>query len=169
MKKLLLISVFLLLIISVKAQYQKPDPSDIDKIDIKEPVDSSKSQNTEDVSIIDASVTEDYNTPQGDPHHRMGKGDKEPMFPGGRQAFLNYIGRKIRIPKKNFIEGIVRVSFVIDRDGSLVDPKIIDGSVTEVMKEEIFRVILACPAWQAGIQNNRAVRVLYTMPITFKQ
>jgi len=59
------------------------------------------------------------------------------------------------------------VKFVVDSDGHIIKPEVIYGQVTDKMIEEIDRVLLASPIWKPGIQNKKAVRVQYTMPLTF--
>jgi len=157
MKRLILIVLYLLIIISVKAQTPKNDPTDIDKIEIKEPSDSVKLKNRDSLSNLDRLLVSEE------------KYEIEPQFPGGVEAFYNYLLHNIHYPQdaiKNNVQGKVFVSFVIEKNGSLTNIKIIRGLSDDIDREAI-RVISNSPKWNPGIQNGRAVRVQYTMPIDF--
>lgn len=96
--------------------------------------------------------------------------EKYPEFPGGMAAFAKYIGRNLRYPsmaRENEISGRVFVSFVIERNGSLSNIKILRG-IGGGCDEEALRVLKNSPSWAAGMQNGQKVRVAYTMPIFFQ-
>jgi protein TonB len=96
--------------------------------------------------------------------------EKQPSFPGGNQAFYKYIGKKMKYPsqaRRMGIEGKVFVQFVVDKDGSIKDVKVIRG-VGAGCDEEAIRVIQNSPKWQAGKQRGQAVKVRMVLPITFK-
>jgi TonB family protein len=156
-KRPLLIILCLLAAILAKAQTHKSDLTDIDKIEIKEPGDSAKLKNNDSLSKLDRLlVTEE-------------KVDIEPQFPGGIEAFYNYLSHNIHYPKdaiKNLVQGKVILSFVIERNGSITDIKIIRG-LSDDINSEAIRIISNSPKWNPGIQNGRAVRVQYRMPIDF--
>jgi len=95
--------------------------------------------------------------------------EKQPMFPGGLEAFSKYLSTNIRYPaedKNNGIEGKVIVTFVIEKDGTLSDIKAVRGP-SETLKSEAVRVLTRSPKWQPGYQNNQPVRVSYAVPIAF--
>jgi protein TonB len=92
-----------------------------------------------------------------------------PNYPGGMVNFYKLIGNNIKYPeaaKKNNIEGIVFVSFIIEKDGSLsnVAVKRTLGYGTD---EEAVRVLNLSEKWNPGFQNGKAVRVMYNIPIKF--
>ncbi len=92
-----------------------------------------------------------------------------PVFPGGDMAFAKFIAHNIRYPKsakKDRIEGRVILNFIIDRDGSVIDVKIVRGVNAEINAEAI-RVIKSMPKWTPGKQRGKTVKVSYTIPITF--
>jgi len=70
------------------------------------------------------------------------------------------------VAKENNVSGKVFVTFVVEKDGSLTDVKVVRG-IGSGCDEEAMRVLKASPKWKAGIQNGRPVRVQYTMPINF--
>lgn len=96
--------------------------------------------------------------------------EKQPGFPGGYQAFGQYLASNIKYPaadKENKVEGRVIVQFVVETDGSLSDIKAI-RSPSETLSAEAIRVLLRSPKWIPGVQNGHQVRVSYTIPIAFK-
>jgi len=96
--------------------------------------------------------------------------EKYPEFPGGQTAFYKYIGRHLRYPmiaRENEISGRVIVSFIIERNGTLSDIKIVRG-IGGGCDEEAIRVLKNSPAWTSGMQNGQKVRVAYTIPISFQ-
>ena len=95
--------------------------------------------------------------------------EQMPQFPGGPQALFEYLSRNIKYPveaEENGIQGRVVVSIVIERDGSVSDVKVVK-SVAPSLDKEAVRVISSMPKWIPGKQNGSAVRVKYTMPVTF--
>ncbi len=91
----------------------------------------------------------------------------KPDFPGGIQKFYKYIQNNFTPPDEPGIKGKVFVSFVVEKDGSLTDIKVIrdPGYGT---KEEAIRVLKKSPRWVPGEQNGKKVRVLYSLPITIQ-
>lgn len=99
----------------------------------------------------------------------FGPVEKVPEFPGGLNKLFKYINDNLRYPKqakRDNIEGSVRVSFVVERDGSLTDIKIA-RSLSPETDAEAIRLITNCPKWIPGMQNGHPVRVLYSIPISF--
>lgn len=91
-------------------------------------------------------------------------------FPGGTNNFLSFIKRNLHYPDSariKRIEGVVEVSFVVKEDGHLSDISIIQG-VTPELNAEAIRVVSLSPAWRPGIQNNRPVKMIFSVPIGFK-
>lgn len=96
--------------------------------------------------------------------------EKYPEFDGGMAAWAKFIQRNMRYPslaQENEVQGKVFVSFVVEMDGSITDVKIIKG-IGSGCDEEAMRVIKKSPRWKPGQQNNRMVRVRYTMPLSFQ-
>lgn len=88
----------------------------------------------------------------------------KPEFPGGMQAFYKFIAKKYRAPRQKGLSGKVFVSFVIDKDGSVTDIRVI-RDIGHGTGEEAVRVLEKCPKWTPGYQQGRPVRVLYSLPI----
>ena len=95
--------------------------------------------------------------------------EESPEFPGGVQALLEYLRKNIKYPqicRENGVQGRVIVSFIVDKDGSVVEPKIVAG-VHPQLDAEAIRIVSIMPKWKPGSQRGKPVRVAYTMPLTF--
>lgn len=93
-----------------------------------------------------------------------------PQFPGGDAELTKYLGKSVKYPviaQENGIQGRVVCSFVINRDGSVVDAEVVRG-VDPSLDKEALRVINAMPKWTPGKQRGKPVRVKYTVPVTFR-
>ena len=93
-----------------------------------------------------------------------------PMFRGGEQKLMEFIGNNVVYPKEAIeagIEGRVFVEFYIEKDGTVCDAKVLRG-IGYGCDEEALRVIGLMPKWSPGKQRGKAVRVRYTLPINFK-
>jgi len=95
--------------------------------------------------------------------------ETQPSFPGGMQNFYTYLKKNLRYPadaKANKVEGKVFISFVVEKDGSLMDIKV-DRSLGQGTDEEAVRVLKESPKWTPGIQDGNVVRVKFNIPISF--
>lgn len=89
----------------------------------------------------------------------------KPEFPGGISEFYKYIGQNFKAPKdKKFPGGRVIVSFVIEKDGSVTEVKILKDCGFGTA-EEAIRVLLNCPKWKPATQKNVPVRCQFGLPI----
>jgi TonB family protein len=96
--------------------------------------------------------------------------EQMPSFPGGMKAMMDYLARNIRYPadaKKNLLEGRVILQFIVDEKGRLSDVKVA-RSVEPSLDAEAVRVVKAMPRWNPGTQQGKAVKVRYTLPVTFR-
>jgi protein TonB len=91
----------------------------------------------------------------------------KPDFPGGMEKFYKYVGKNYQVPEEEGLKGKVFVSFVVEKDGSLTDIKVIRDIGYGTGKEAI-RVLKSCPKWNPGEQNGKKVRVLYSLPISIQ-
>lgn len=92
-----------------------------------------------------------------------------PEFPGGMNAWAKYIQRNLHYPsmaQEEGVQGKVFLSFVVEKDGTITDVKVIRG-IGYGCDDEAIRVIKKSPRWKAGMQNNLPVRVRYNMPISY--
>lgn len=93
-----------------------------------------------------------------------------PEFPGGELALRQFIANSIKYPviaQENGIQGRVYVTFVVDADGSVSNPRIARG-VDPSLDKEALRVVGLLPKWKPGMQRGKPVRVSYTVPINFQ-
>ena len=96
--------------------------------------------------------------------------EQMPSFPGGMGALMSWLGQNIKYPviaAENGVQGRVIVQFVVEKDGSITDVKVAK-SVDPSLDKEAARVVKSMPHWIPGKQNGSAVRVKYTVPVTFK-
>lgn len=96
--------------------------------------------------------------------------EEMPEFPGGMGECMKFLSKNIKYPtisQENGVQGRVIVQFVVNRDGSIVDPVVARG-VDPYLDKEALRVISMMPKWKPGKQRGKAVRVKYTVPVMFR-
>jgi protein TonB len=93
--------------------------------------------------------------------------EQKPEFPGGMEKFYKFVGNNYQTPEEEGLKGKVYVTFVVEKDGSLTDIKVLRDIGYGTGKEAI-RVLNKCPRWVPGEQNGKKVRVLYSLPITIQ-
>jgi protein TonB len=92
-----------------------------------------------------------------------------PSFPGGLKAMYKFLGKRTKYPTialENGIQGRVFVGFVVDKDGSITNVKIL-RPVDPYLDKEALRVVKSMPKWSPGRQGSKTVRVSYTVPVNF--
>lgn len=95
--------------------------------------------------------------------------EKAPEFPGGEKALFEFLGKNIVYPKKarkENIQGVVPVTFIIDTSGKVTNVKI-GHDIGGGCGEEAKRVIESMPRWKPGTQNDKPVDVHYSIKINF--
>ncbi len=93
-----------------------------------------------------------------------------PVFPGGEMKMYEHLTKNIRYPEdcaKRNIQGRVIVQFVVEKDGSVGEAKVVRPQDPQ-LDEEAIRVVRTFPKFTPGTMNGEPVRVWYTIPITFK-
>lgn len=96
--------------------------------------------------------------------------DEQAEFEGGQQALMTWLSQNMQYPAKaveDDAQGRVLVGFIVNRDGSVDDVKVVK-SVHPALDEEAVRVVKAMPKWKPGKKGGKTVRVRYTLPMTFK-
>ena len=96
--------------------------------------------------------------------------EDQPEFPGGTAALLEYLRKNIKYPaicRENNIQGRVLVTFIVNKDGAIVEPEIVK-SVNPSLDKEALRVISQMPNWKPGYQRGKPVRVKYSVPVNFQ-
>ena len=96
--------------------------------------------------------------------------EQMPSFPGGNEALMKFLQENVKYPvvaQENGVQGRVVVSFVVERDGSITDVKVV-RSVDPSLDKEAARVVKSMPRWIPGKQNGATVRVKYNVPVSFR-
>lgn len=100
----------------------------------------------------------------------LGNVETAPEYRGGAKALAMFLGSSLRYParaRESKVQGKVYISFIVERDGSLSDFKVIRG-IGSGCDEEAIRVLKLCPPWKPGMAGGKAVRTTYVLPITFQ-
>lgn len=108
-------------------------------------------------------------TEAGDGNQVFTAVEVEPVPKGGMEAFYAFLGKKIQYPsaaKEAGTQGRVILQFVVEKDGSLTDIKVL-REPGNGLGDEATRVLRLAPKWSPGIQNGKPVRVQYTIPVNF--
>ena len=96
--------------------------------------------------------------------------EEMPRFPEGISALFEYVSKSIQYPeaaKMKEVQGRVIVTFIVEKDGSISNAKVVK-SVEPSLDEEALRVVSTKPKWVPGKQGGETVRVKYTLPVTFR-
>ena len=104
------------------------------------------------------------------PDEVFGIVEQMPSFPGGQAKLMDYLSENIHYPEalaESCVQGRVICTFVVEKDGSISDVKVVK-SVDPLLDEEAIRVVSGMPKWYPGKQNGIAYRVKYTIPVTFR-
>lgn len=95
--------------------------------------------------------------------------EESPQFPGGDEARIRFLAENISYPaeaREASIQGTVYITFVIEKDGTIADVRVLRG-IGGGCDEEAVRVIRKMPRWLPGKQRGKPVRVQFNMPIKF--
>lgn len=96
--------------------------------------------------------------------------ENDPEFPGGMEALYKYLAQNIKYPqlaRDNNITGKVYVTFVVERDGSIANPRVL-RDIGGGCGAEAIRVVKSMPKWTPGKQRGKAVRVQFNLPVNFQ-
>lgn len=96
--------------------------------------------------------------------------EQMPKFPGGDAELYKFISNNLNYPAmaiENNVQGRVVVQFVVTKDGSIGNVKVV-RSVDRDLDNEAIRVCKKLPKFIPGKQNGQPVNVWYTLPVTFK-
>lgn len=91
--------------------------------------------------------------------------EKRPEFPGGIQAFYDFVGKNYKMPEVKDLKGRIFVKFIIEADGSLSEIESI-RDIGHGTGDEAVRVLKLSPKWIAAEQDGKKVRVQYSLPIS---
>jgi len=150
---------------------EEPPPPTVEEIKDKEIATETKKG---DENGIDASLTE----PEAPSAPVLEEPKEEapftyveqmPTFPDGEAALMKYLSANIKYPaiaRENGISGSVIVQFVVAKDGTIKNAKVMRG-IGGGCNEEALRVVNSMPNWKPGKHNGREVPVTFTLPIKF--
>lgn len=96
--------------------------------------------------------------------------EEMPEYPGGMKAFVNYLKRKLVYPpqaKKENLEGVVSVQFVVEKDGRITSPTVV-RSLRADMDSAALTAIRNMPNWIPAREHGMRVRCKYSVPVQFK-
>lgn len=96
--------------------------------------------------------------------------ENQPEFPGGMAELMKFLQKNMKYPsicQEQGIQGRVIVQFVVNTDGSIVDAQVVKP-VNPYLDKEALRVVSIMPKWSPGKQRGKAVRVRFTLPVTFR-
>jgi protein TonB len=130
-------------------------------------IDAEADQNTEVEEYIAAPKQEDEESAEEAQIFMVV--ESMPEFPGGEAALYKYLGENIKYPqmaKESGIQGRVFVTFVVERNGSVTDVRVLRG-IGGGCDEEAIRVVQNMPKWTPGKQRGKSVRVQYNLPVKF--
>ncbi|MBR6974904.1 MAG: TonB family protein [Bacteroidales bacterium] len=96
--------------------------------------------------------------------------DVQAEFEGGQQALMTWLSQNMQYPEeaqKDNAQGRVIVSFIVNKDGSIDEVKVMK-SIHPALDEEAARVVKSMPKWTPGKKDGKPVRVRYSLPISFR-
>lgn len=140
------------------------------------------SQNTSPIPIVDPSTIKhevrdmeeqaegDHSTPVSERNEIYVAVDKNAEFPGGQQGLMTWLTKNIIYPEeayKNNVQGRVVVKFVVEKDGSIGETKVV-RSVSPDLDAEALRVIKLMPNWTPAQFEGKIVRSYFNLPVTFR-
>ena len=97
--------------------------------------------------------------------------EQQPEFPGGIQALMKFLKENVQYPsisRENNSQGKTYVNFVVNTDGSIQDVEVMKSSGDVYLDKEALRVVKTMPKWNPGKQAGKAVRVRFTLPVSFR-
>lgn len=96
--------------------------------------------------------------------------ERLPEYPGGMSAFVQWLTKNLRYPvtaQRRKVEGTVLVAFIVNRDGSITDLKVVKSAAPELDREAL-RVLRIMPKWKPGEDKGKPCRTYFTIPVVFK-
>ena len=93
--------------------------------------------------------------------------EQMPIFEDGDAALLKYLRENLKYPDKTKdrgVQGRLAIGFIVEKDGSLTDVKVLRPVDIDI-DAEVLRVVKGMPKWIPGRHNGQRVRVRYLLPI----
>jgi periplasmic protein TonB len=151
-----------------KAEEVVEDPPKIKEIENKK-TGAEDIKGNDDAPISIEKPREESKVVEEDPNQLFSQAgiEVQPEYPGGMPNFYKFVGNNYQVPEEEGLSGKVLVSFVVERDGSLTDIKVI-RDLGYGTGAEAIRVLKKGPKWAPGEQNGKKVRCTYQLPITIQ-
>lgn len=130
----------------------------------------SKKAKEETVNTLESQEQVDTIVPKTPPQLMGDVVEQMPAFPGGQKVLMEYLVENIHYTKEmeeSCAQGRVIITFVVEKDGSITEAKVVKG-IDPAFDEEALRVVKSMPKWIPGKQNGEPVRTKYTVPVTFR-
>ena len=134
------------------------------KVSIKKPA------TIDEIQAVGYAPTPKANDPSAEQGEIFQVVEEQPMFPGGMEELMKFLQTNIRYPKEaqeRGLQGRVIVQFAVNKDGSICDEHVVK-SVDPQLDAEALRIVRSMPTWTPGKQRGQAVRVRFTLPVTFR-
>lgn len=155
--------------------FQKKDnpPSDTKPVPAppQQPAEKTASENgLIEVTEIPEGVMEEMPAKPTEENKVFDPAEKGPEFPGGPEAMRQFLSTNLKYPRiaaENDIQGVVYVSFIIEKDGSLTNAQLL-RDIGNGCGQEALRTVSLMPRWTPGQVNGRVVRSKMTIPVKFK-
>ena len=151
--------------------YKSLKPEDIDHVDVLKGEAATSVWGTRGANGVVQVTTKKAAAPSAEDNSDVfNVVEKMPEFEGGMDGMMSFLQKNIKYPaeaKEKGMEGRVIVQFVVNKDGSITDAKIVK-SVSPELDAEALRVVKAMPKWTPGEQRGEKVRVQFTLPVQFK-
>lgn len=96
--------------------------------------------------------------------------EEDAQFPGGPDACMKWLSSHIKYPQlcqEQGVQGRVIVSFVVNKDGSIVDVKVL-RKPDDQLADEAVRVVKTMPKWKPARMDHKPVRCRFTLPVVFR-
>ena len=95
-----------------------------------------------------------------------------PEFPGGQAALSNYINNNLNYTQTaidNGVNGTIHITFVVDEQGKVLNPQVIDGkNLSNELDEETVKMFNNMPLWKPGLVKGKKVKTRLELPVTFQ-
>lgn len=127
-------------------------------------------QGTDDVTVVREHKEEIVVEEKHEPEQVFTVVEQMPEFPGGTKALMTWLAEHIRYPEQaaqNDIQGRVTLQFVVEKDGSIGEVKVVRSKDPDLDREAV-RVVKSLPKFLPGKMNGQNVRVWFTLPVQFR-
>ncbi|NPA33756.1 MAG: energy transducer TonB [Chlorobi bacterium] len=153
-----------------KQEKPKPPPPVMQVQEVEELPEEEEQPEIEETEATEETVVEEPPPPEPEPveEEPLVIVEEMPEFPGGEEALINYVYKNFQYPKECEeigAQGTIVVNFVVEKDGSVSNIRILRGIDCEAAHQEAIRVVKSMPKWKPGRQQGRPVRVYFNLPI----